>query len=297
VILYHGTIGLIEFMNWFLFSLFSAIFYAFANIIGKYVSDEKSEPIYISFIANLYATVASFIIVLIGHQTLPFYLPPMAIIGLTASGLVCVIGTIIYWSAMKMIDISEFTLFTRTQILFVFIGSILVYRESFLPVQIIGIICVIIGSFIICYKKGKLHLSIGAILAILSSLFFSIEVLIDKSVINYYNPALYTAFLYLIITILLSVPVIYALSKHKQVPSFKTHKWFMIASTFYAISAVFFYNSYTHGGNVTLTSIISQIQIPIVVIYGIFIFKERTQLKQKIIAMLLMIIGALLLQA
>jgi drug/metabolite transporter (DMT)-like permease len=281
-------------MDWAVYAILSAVLYAVAEIIGKYLSDPESEPVYISFFANIYAAFAAMIVAILYWN--PIDIPPInSIVGLFGSGFLCAIGTLFYWKALRQLDISEFAFFTRMQLLLVFLGGIIIYRETFALVQMVGAVCIIFGSILICQKKGQIRISSGARLAISSSVFFAGEVMIDRAIIKSYTPQLYTALLYLVISICLAYPAIRLMKIKRKIPKTGPQLILFLASCFYVISAISYYSSYTHGGTVALTAVISQLQIPLVVFYGIFILREKENIPQKISATFFMIIGAILL--
>ena len=144
-------------------------------------------------------------------------------------------------------------------------------------------------------SKTKIHLNKGSILALVTALLFGTSILIDRSIIQNFSSSFYTGMTYLLMATLLLIPAVIALKKKRKLPQKKTWGLLLITSSLYALSTMFTYNSYKAGGYVSLTTLIAQLQIPIIVLYGIFVFKEKDRMIQKVFAMICMVIGAYLL--
>lgn len=281
-------------MNWFIYSLLATLVYSIAAIIVKYIADKKSEPIYLSIIGASYSALTGVAIVLLQRQIV-FHLTPIIVGAIILSAGLGAIGIITYYAAIKYSDISEFVLFTRTQVLFIFLGGILFFRETFTIWQGIGIACIFLGAIVISISKTKIRLHKGSILALITAVLFAASTLIDRSIISNFSASLYTSIIYFVIAIVLIIPTILAWKKRRKIPPTKTWIALFFTSSLFAISTLFVYSSYKSGGYVSLTTLIGQLQIPIIVLYGLFVFHEKDRLAQKIIAMILMVAGAYIL--
>ena len=95
-------------MNWLILTLISAVAYAFAEIIGKYVSDEKSEPLFIGIISAAFTAITTALF--LSLEPLIFPIHGWAVAGLVASAAVVAIGIGTYYKGLKYSDISEYSL-------------------------------------------------------------------------------------------------------------------------------------------------------------------------------------------
>jgi drug/metabolite transporter (DMT)-like permease len=254
---------------------------------------KKSNSIYTSFFACLSACIVGFIIsIILGETRAVFTL--QSTLGLLASGFIYSISVLTFYAALKHSDISEFGIFTRVVVIVEFFGGIILFHEKLFPLQILGTICLIVGVIILSYKKGKLNLHKGNVYALATAVLGGIGGLIDKAIIGNFSVVIYTGLIYLVISILLLPLFFNNLRKKIQIPGSKFLTILTVASIMYTFSAMLYYKSYQIG-YISLTGIVSQIQIPLVVLYGIFIFKEKEKIWQKLAATGLMIIGAYLL--
>lgn len=281
-------------MNWFLFALIAAVAYALAEIVSKYAATKDAEPSYVGLLSAFFSTLVAFGIAFFRHDIV-YHFTVLNIIGLIGSTLLTSIGIITYFKALQLSDVSEFALFTRTQILFAFIGGVFIFSDRFSLFQIAGILIMMLGVIVISLSKTKIHFHKGSILAIITAMLFGFAVLIDKAIVNDFSATFYSALYYALNSLFLIIPAFMTYRRIHILPSKRTCGLMFVTGTLYVLSAIWVYTAFQIGGMVSLMTIIAQLQIPIVVLYGIFIFKERDRLSQKIIAMICMGIGAYLL--
>lgn len=112
-------------MHWFFLTIVSAVTYAFAEIISKYVSDKESEPVFIGIIAVMFTTIVMYFYVSLEPMVLPTNV--WALAGLVASATLVAVGITAYYEGLKHSDISEFALITRTRTLFLVVGGMLFF--------------------------------------------------------------------------------------------------------------------------------------------------------------------------
>lgn len=278
-------------MNWFILSLLATIVYSFGEILSKYVADSESEPSYIGVLNGFFAALIALSIAFF-QKELIFHFTIINSIGLFISAFVVAVGIITYFKALQLSDVSDFALYTRSQILFVFLGGMLLFSERFTYSQTIGTLLMVIGLCVVSITRTKLKLNKGNIYAIITALLFSFGVFIDKAIINDFSPSFYTFLFYGMITALLLIPASSAYRKKIKLPKPKTYIIMFITAFLYMLSAIWTYRAYQIGGMVSLMTVIAQLQIPIVLLYGVLVFKEKERISQKIISMICMVIGA-----
>ena len=281
-------------MNWLILTLVSAVAYAFAEIIGKYVSDEKSEPLFIGIISALFTTVTSLFFVAFEPIKLPSNI--WAFGGLVASSAFVAIGIIAYYGGLKHSDISEFGLLSRTSILMRVLGGMLLFQERFSIFQSFGCVLILASIFSLSWEGTKLRFGKGARFALITAVLFTCGSLIDKAVISYYSPVLYTFLIYLF-TVLFMLPLaVLHFKKGAHLPKINTMRALFFTGSLYGISAYCIYAAFLARGPLSLVSLASQLEIPITILWGIFIMRENKKIFPKFISMALLILGIILLR-
>jgi uncharacterized membrane protein len=90
-------------------------------------------------------------------------------------------------------------------------------------------------------------------------------------------------------------PAIRIYQKKVELPSLWIIGLLIVTTVLYTYSAIFTYKSY-QSGPISIITIINQIEVPIVVLFGVVVFREKDNIINKILATVLMIIGAYLLR-
>jgi uncharacterized membrane protein len=282
-------------MNWFTASLIATVTYAIGSIIGKYVSNDTSEPIHTGVLTVIFCSIFGFISAwVLGGIQISF--GQREIITLVVSGLFWALGNFAFYKALKISDISEFGLFTRLTVVIQVIGGIFFFHEVIRSWQTVGIVFVGIGILILSMKEWKVRFSSGNILAGISAILFGIGSLIDKLLVQHTSPSLYTGLLYFVITLMM-IPSSLHTRYIKQIsfPSRRSVGFIALSSLLYTVSGIAMYYVFQIG-TISLLGVIMQIEIPILVFWGILVLGEREKIVQKCIAMVLVIIGTYLLQ-
>jgi drug/metabolite transporter (DMT)-like permease len=281
-------------MNWFIFTIISAVAYAAAEIIGKYVSDEKSEPVFIGIISAAFTTLVMFQFASFEPLVLPSN--AFAFAGLVASAALVAIGIVTYFEGLKHSDVSEFGLLSRSRTLLVVIGGIMLFRERFNILQIIGATCVLYGMFLISWEGGTFHFGKGAKFALATAVLFGLGALCDKAVISQYTPRMYTFLNYLLTVAFMFPLAVSRFIEGAKMPGRITIAVLFIVGALYGISAYCIYAAYAVNGPISLVAVASQIEIPITVLWGILVFNERKRFVSKLIAMSVLTVGVILLK-
>lgn len=281
-------------MSWFFLTIISTVAYASAEIIGKYISDDKSEPVYVGVTAAFFTAIVTFLFAL--AQKLSFPAQTAAYLGLLASAVFVAAGIITYYQGLKHSDVSEFGLLSRSRALLVVMGGVLIFRERFTLLQLFGSALVLYGVFLLTWQGGRLRLGKGGRYALVTAVLFTFGSLFDKAVIPYFTASTYT-FLNYLLTVLFLLPVAALKFKHgAKFPERKTVAWLFGAGLLYGVSAYCIYEAYLASGPISLVTLVSQLEIPITVLWGIAALKEHRNMLPKLASMALLVAGILLLR-
>ncbi|MEK7543572.1 MAG: DMT family transporter [Patescibacteria group bacterium] len=281
-------------MNWFFLTIISAVAYAAAEIIGKYISDKKSEPVFIGIIAAGFTAAVSLLFAVWESPAIPTNI--WAITGLVSSGALVAVGVMTYYEGLKHSDVSEFSLFSRSRMLIIVIGGLVFFQERFTFLQAAGGLLVLCGVFFLSWEGKGIHFGKGAKFALATAVLFGLGALIDKAVIPYFTAMMYTFLIYLF-TVLFMIPlVLVRLKKGAPLPKRSTVGILSIVGILYGASAYCIYAAYLQSGPASLVTLVSQLEIPIAVLWGIFVMKEQKKIFPKLMSMALLILGIVLLK-
>jgi drug/metabolite transporter (DMT)-like permease len=153
-----------------------------------------------------------------------------------------------------------------------------------------------VSVFSLTWEGKKFHFGKGSRLALITAVLFTFSALFDKAVISYFSPILYTFLVYLF-TVLFMFPFAFIhYRKGAKLPKKKTISALIFTGSLYGISAYCIYAAFLTHGPLSLISLASQLEIPITILWGIFVMKEQKRMIPKLISMALLIIGIILLK-
>jgi len=206
------------------------------------------------------------------------------------------VGIITYYSGLKYSDVSEFALLSRSGSLIIIVGGFFLFGERFNLAQIIGMVMVLLAVSLLSWEGKRFHFGKGSKYALITAFLFALGALCDKAVISYFSTGIYTFLVYLCTVVCMMPFAVHQYSQQRHLPGKDSLKKLVFTGLFYGISAYGIYAAYNSDGSVGLISLISQLQIPIAVLWGILILRERKRLITKFSAMRIMILGVILLK-
>jgi len=168
-------------MNWVVLTLIAVLFWSVQSILNKYfrVSYFENSLGYIIFLTpiGLYSLVLLFF-------------EPFVLLGTTEgvaailSGIVAFVGYYFYIESLHKEEVSRVVILGGISPLFVLVLSTIFLNEILTTEQYIAFALILTGSIIMSFKRveQRIELKYGALLVLLSSLFFSIQGVLFKYV-------------------------------------------------------------------------------------------------------------------
>ena len=188
---------------------------------------------------------------------------------------------------------STFSMLKQLSTVFLIIFGLLFLKEEFLINKFIGGIIIILANLILAYDNGKLKINKYFIMCFISNFLFAVAMLINVNISDYFNLAIYT-----IITVSIPALLIFLFEKHniKELKEeFKLYdkRTFLTAAFTWSLMLISSVKAYQLG-NVSVVA-------PLLALTSIFnafvefVFnKDKSKLKQKLLAAILLLIGIIL---
>lgn len=293
-------------MLWVLYSFLAALFWATASMIDKYVlSKWVKKPIVSIMIFGIIGLIMCILIYFgKGYSQMSSTNIFLAFIG----GLTYVIGTILYFEAVKIEEISRISALAYFSQLFVTIFAAVFLKEIFASTIYAGILLILIGASLISSKNIlKIRPGKAFWLMILSSAMIAVVAVITKYLLDYAD--FWTVFSYTrgIGTFIALIPVFYF--KYPELPAIvKEHGKKAVGaisiSGIFTMLGSFVITIAESTGPVTLVNAISMTRPFFVLLFAtaLSIFYPRILREElgkstiilKVAAIILMFIGAIL---
>ena len=188
---------------------------------------------------------------------------------------------------------STFSMLKQLSTVFLIIFGLLFLKEEFLINKFIGGIIIILANLILAYDNGKLKINKYFIMCFISNFLFAVAMLINVNISDYFNLAIYT-----IITVSIPALLIFLFERHsiKELKEeFKLYdkRTFLTAAFTWSLMLISSVKAYQLG-NVSVVA-------PLLALTSIFnafvefVFnKDKSKLKQKLLAAILLLIGIIL---
>jgi len=170
-------------MSWIIFSILAAFIWSIVNTVDKYVLTKwVRKPIIPVMIMGVIGLIVALIIFLINGYS---YLSAGHIgLGLLA-GIFYIIANIFYFKAAKIEEISRVAPLFHLAPLFLVILAAVFLGEIFTPLKYLGIFLLVIGAILISSRDLKIKLGKAFWLMIMSTLFFSFDLIITKYLLDF----------------------------------------------------------------------------------------------------------------
>jgi len=279
-------------MLWLIYAIVAMFAEGIKDVINRFVMLSE-DPYAYAFIGNILASVFFFILLLIAGITLPK--ESFAWIFVLLSSIVWVIIMIVANYSYKYTEVSIRAPISEIKLLILLVLSALVLSEAIVLKKLIGTLLIFGGLFVISYKGKKLFGRLsekGVKLTLLASLFGAMVILIDKKGMGYFTPETYGFFVYLIPTFIL---LFFLRNKKKELKSIISKRWIYMVSV--AILSSLYYLFKLKALVLVDASIafpVIRISSLITVLGGVIFLRERKEILKKIIATVLIMIGAIL---
>ena len=278
-------------MGIFLLLLFSGIIRGIGYVVSKHISLGKGSS-HAMALAN--ATVDTILSLPIGIyliiQTSAYRIDTIVLFLCVLSAAIYGLSISLQYSALKRIDMSVMGIVLRLNILFSSLIGVIVLGEKMNEWNYLGLFAILIGNFIVLSKKGKFNISYGVVFVILAALCSAFASNLDKFILNYINSAFYVTLNSFLIMFTLFLMRPRALKESISLIKGR-FKLFLLFSCLNIIA--WYFASYVLQ-NMDVSKFVpiqKTITLIIPVLSGILIFKEKENIKQKLIGLGLAIIG------
>ena len=280
-------------MNWQILLNISIVTYSVSVLLQRMLlKNNKSDPIAYSIVFQLLTGILIGIYAVFKGFSTPNLVP--LIPNLVLMTILYGAGNVFIFSALKMVDASEFTIVFVSRALWTIIGAIIFLKESFSAQQALGTFLIIVSVILVSWKKQKFTFSEGFIFSVLAGLFFGFGFINDAFILNNFDAPSYLTIIFIIPS--LAIWVIYPKSTVKMKPLFekKTLMKLGLLGILYAISAITIFLAYQVGKNASQIASLGQTATIITIVLSVVFLRERSDLLKKLIGAIISFIGVVL---
>jgi drug/metabolite transporter (DMT)-like permease len=195
--------------------------------------------------------------------------------------------------AYKLIDASVVGLIQRFKILIAALLGITLLAEIYTVKSYLGLFFVLTGALFIVFDQGKIKINSGIIYASVMTAAYGLAGVLDKVLLNHFSPYTYV---FINSTLMGSLFFLHPKARKETPLLLKTKtKLVFLSAGLSVISWLMVLIVLQHGSVSTVYPIYDSLALIATVMAGIIILKETTQLYQKILGTISIIIGIFLL--
>ncbi|KKS40797.1 MAG: hypothetical protein UV61_C0018G0015 [Candidatus Gottesmanbacteria bacterium GW2011_GWB1_43_11] len=196
-------------------------------------------------------------------------------------------------TARKNLQVSLYVILDRLSAIFLIVFGFTIFKNPFVIEKVIGAALILLGNFVVLYKRGKFELNKYVILSILATLTFSIAVSIDIGISKNFNLPFYIMLTLVIPAIMISlvekINPKEILSQYSPIDK----KYYLITGFSWGLLIFFLLRAYQFG-QVTVVASLAATSVLINVLVAYIFLKEQDHKLKKIIAALVTILGVYL---
>lgn len=197
------------------------------------------------------------------------------------------IAWICSFGAIKKLPVGLYGIMDMSRVIFASVLSVAVLGEGFTLPKTIGMVLVLLGLFMVNFKKGASHEKgnyLSIILVLISCLLNAVSEIFDKYLMQYVNST-QLQFWYMLFLVLLYFAYSIISKTHIRWKSLFKNYWVIILSVLFVIGdKALFVACAEENSSVIAMTLIKQCSVMVTIIGGRLVFKERGTLHKLICA-------------
>ncbi len=197
-------------------------------------------------------------------------------------------------NAYESTDVSIVSLIGRMSLVFAAVFGMIVFAEKYSMVSFIGFLLVVLGSLVVLYEGKRFHLTKGEIFAFIMAFGYGMVAIVDKALIQEFTP-----FTYALVNNAIIVALLLSFSKtaRREVASLFKEKLLLVilSGAFGVISWVAFLVYIQKGAITILYPLWETTALLVTVGSGLLFLHEETRLWQKVIGVIVVVVGIFIL--
>ncbi|PJA53068.1 hypothetical protein COU86_00800 [Candidatus Roizmanbacteria bacterium CG10_big_fil_rev_8_21_14_0_10_36_26] len=281
-------------MNWFIYSLFGAIFMTAYGLAIRLFLKDKGDSKTFTFITTLFGGLA--LLLLLPFETIKYLFTPQIVIVLILLSVLYALTDLSFIRGRQLEEVSIVSILVQLGNFWALIGGTLIFKELLTFNKMLGVGLIVLGSILLVWHKQKISLSKGKFFVIIGTILFTINSFADKVFSPYFSASLYKAIIFLLEAFMLFTfflpQRLTAIKKEFKIQG----KAIIFVGPLLSLAVFFLFRAFQVGGEASKVLPVYSLSLVFSVIAGILFLNEKDNLLKKIIAMVLVLAGTYILQ-
>lgn len=282
-------------MSWQIFVGISVVFSAFTSILIRIIQkDKKINPIIFSI---LFQFMTSFIVLIFGLFKKQIIFPPIQslLLNLFLMALFYGFANIFIFKALRLIEVSKFTIIFTNRIFFTVLASSILLREGLKTSQLFGLLLIIGAIIIVNLRSTRIKFQKGDLFAILATILFGFALTNDKFLLKSFNIYTYAFINFMFPSILCGAIYFSQFKNLKYLFQPRIFMKILVLCIVVAVSVLTMFLAFQIGSNSSQIVSLSLTNVIVAVLLSIILLGEKENIIKKIIATILSFVGVFLL--
>lgn len=279
-------------MQWYMYLIINVIVFSLATLYQRTILKKSRDPV----VAYVVSGVIGGLILLSYGLMVGFQIPEISKISLNLILMTVLLGfgSVFNFTALKRVEVSEFTVLFSTRVIWTVAAAILILGESFSSKQFIGAGLIILSVILVSWKKKSMRLSEGEMLTLAGAFFFGIEFVNDAYLSVHTDLFFYMPLIFLLPSIFIGLINFKKMLRINKFLNLKETFNLGLLALMFSVSATSTFMAYQKGHNIAQIAVLNQTSTILIVLLGIIFLKERSHIKLKIIGAIVSLIGVFL---
>ena len=271
--------------KWLIFGCLSYFLFAVSSSIDKKFMNKKYSPLEINIFKMFFNSI---ILLIIGIVFFELSFNSSLLVWSLVLGSIYGISGILYFNSLKLENVSKAVPFMQSGgVLLTFVGAILIFGEKVNMLNIMGIVLILGGIYLLLYQKGKkfppLNKALIFIVAVI--LLETTYHLLVKGILSNIKPINLVISMYFFASLIL---FLYQLIVRKKLPSIKNSK--IIIASFSGAIATFCLYLALESGNASKVYPLMGLKSIFTFLFALMFLKEKATLP-KVLGTIIAIVG------
>ncbi len=275
---------------WLLYVILSGVFYTAQGLLTRHILKGEKDSWAFSFYFSFIGAVVSFPFMLVSPH-LPSSISGW-ILGICIS-LLIVAHNFFNFRASNTLEASIVGAVTKFRLIWVFILGIIFLHEAFTFAKTLGILFTILAGWLIVKKFKSIHQSKGILYTFISTIIYAVIIVLYKYLFTFFNVTSATFFIVFLFPAIINI-IIMPRFKERVIKIMRHDGKFVLLATGLGGFANLAINQSLSLGEVSRVTVINEAFLISVLIFEHLLLKERSNMKTKLIAVILAVVGAIL---
>lgn len=278
-------------MDWFVYAILATGLFTAYSLLSRALAVKTINPRAFAVIYNAAVALIAVLFILLNPSEIKEV--PLNILILTVLAMLNwgVFGRMEFITR-KMVEASTLTIIFRLAYVITFVFSISLFKENVTAQKILALLLIVAANILIFYRGKRLKFSKNLAIPLLTATALGLGWLFDKKVSSYYP-------LYFYVFMSFGFPSIFSyltppLPKAALVTEIKNTSWKIFLLALVNFLAYYIFLKAINMGEVSRVILITSFSQIFTIILGVWLFREREMLKEKIIAGVL-VLGSIIL--